>query len=152
MEACCPDNITDFSFPMLADVYYPIVEQGAFGNVEKQWILDKTISCSFNPAGTANKEDVKPNVAIVQDVILLGRVKNDLRVSSLNAKNSITNIILTNLRNSSGTHIYKETAGPRVSKSTIFEVATVEPFSGPFGDIEYYKIVLRRSENQAVDV
>lgn len=151
MEACCPD-ITDFTFPMIADIYYPIVEQGAFGNVEKQWVLDKAIPCNFNSAGTAWKEDVKPNVAIVQDSVLIGRVRTDLRVSSANAKNAITNVIVTNIRDKNGNHIYKETAGPRVNKSTIFEIATLDPFVGPFGDIEYYKVVIRRSENQAVDV
>ncbi len=37
----------DFTFPMLADVYHPVVEQGIYGNVEKTWILDRTIACSF---------------------------------------------------------------------------------------------------------
>lgn len=151
MEACCPE-ITDFTFPMIADIYYPIVEQGAFGNVEKQWVLDRTLPCNFNSAGTAWKEDIKPNVAVVQDVVLLGRVKTDLRISSINARNAMTNIILTNIRDKNGNHIYKETAGPRAGKSTIFEVATLDPFVGPFGDTEYYKVVIRRSENQAVDV
>ena len=45
-----------------------------------------------------------------------------------------------------------ETSGPRSGKSTIFEVATQEPYVGPFGGIEYYNLVIRRSENQAVDV
>jgi hypothetical protein len=116
---------------MLADVYYPIVDQGAFGNVEKQWILDRTIPCSFTSAGTAWKEDVKPNVAIVQDTVLLGRVKQDLRVSSANAKNAITNIVITNIRDKNGNPVYRETAGPRSGKSTIFEIATVDPFVGP---------------------
>ncbi|NBO79311.1 MAG: hypothetical protein EBV27_06760 [Actinobacteria bacterium] len=48
----------DFAFPMLADVYHPIVEQGAYGNVKKTWVLDRTIACSFNAAGTAFKEEV----------------------------------------------------------------------------------------------
>ena len=43
----------DFAFPMLADVYHPIVEQGVYGAEKKTWILDRTIACSFNSAGTA---------------------------------------------------------------------------------------------------
>ena len=42
----------DFIFPMLADIYYPIVDQGAYGNVKKSWVLDRTIACSFAPAGS----------------------------------------------------------------------------------------------------
>ena len=142
----------DFIFPMQADIYYPIVEQGAYGNVKKQWILDKTIAGSFASAGLAFKEEVTPNVNITQESLLLGRVKTDIRISSHDSKNSITNIIVTNIRDKNCNEIYVETSGVRSGKPTIFEVATVEPFVGPFGGVEYYKIVIRRSENQAVDL
>jgi hypothetical protein len=137
---------------MLADIYYPIVEQGAYGNVKKNWIHDKTIACNFNSAGTAWKEDVKPNANITQDSVMLGRAKSDIRFSSTEGQNSITNILVTNIKDKNLNELYLETAGPRAGKSTLFEVATVEPFVGPFGSVEYYKIVVRRSENQAVDL
>jgi hypothetical protein len=143
---------TDFIYPLLADVYYPIVEQGGYGNIKKQWILDKTIVCSFSSAGNANKEEVKPSVNITLDSTLLGRTKSDVRVSSVDANNAITNVIITNIRDASCKPIYVETSGPRSGKSTIFEVATQEPIVGPFGSVEYYKLVIRRSENQAADV
>jgi hypothetical protein len=137
---------------MLADIYYPIVSQGPYGNVEKTWVHDKTIACNFNSAGTAWKEDIKPNVNITQDSVMLGRVKSDIRFSSTENQNSITNIIITNIKDRNLNEIYVETSGPRAGKSTLFEVATVEPFMGPFGSTEYYKVVVRRSENQAVDL
>jgi hypothetical protein len=140
-------------FPMQADVYYPIVEQQAgYGNVKKQWILDTTIICNLNFAGSAFKEEVQPNRKITQDSLLIGRVKKDIRISSRNANNSITNVIITNIRDQNCNEIYLETAGPRAGKSTIFEVATQEPFVGPLGGTEYYKVILRRSENQAADI
>ena len=142
----------DFAFPMQADVYHPIVEQGPYGNVKKTWILDRTIACSFAPAGTAFKEELVANVNITQDKILLGRARTDIRVSSLDAANSLTNVIITNIRDKNCNEIYTETVGPRAGKSTIFEIATQDPFAGPFGNVEYYKLVIRRSENQAVDV
>ena len=43
---------TDFMYPMKADVYYPIVEQGAYGNVKKTWIFNKTVVCNFSKDGT----------------------------------------------------------------------------------------------------
>lgn len=143
---------TDFIYPLLADVYYPIVEQGAYGNVSKQWILDKTIACSFSSGGAANKEEVKPNVNITKDVVLIGRTRKDVRFSRQENRNAITNVILTNIRDSSGNPVYLETSGPRAGKSTIFEIASQDPTVGPFGSVEYYKLVIRRSENQAVDV
>jgi hypothetical protein len=139
-------------FPMLADIYYPIVDQGAYGNVKKNWIHDRTIACNFNSAGTAWKEDIKPNANITQDSVMLGRVKTDIRFSSEDAQNSITNIIITNIKDRNLNEVFVETSGPRAGKSTLFEVATVEPFMGPFGSVEYYKVVVRRSENQAADL
>lgn len=142
----------DYIFPMQADVYYPIVEQGPYGNVKKSWIHDRTIAANFNSAGSATKEEVVPNVNITQKSILIGRCKTDIRVSSLDSNNAMTNIILTNIRDKNCNEIYVETSGPRAGKSTIFEIATQEPFVGPFGGVEYYNLLIRRSENQAVDI
>ena len=143
---------TDFMFPMQADVFYPIVDQGAYGSVSKQWILDKIAVGNFTPAGGAMKEEVSPNVAITRDVILVCRIKSDIRISTRETNNAITNILVTNIRNSNEVELYVETAGPRLNRSTLFEVATQEPHIGPFGNIEYYNLVLRRSENQGVDL
>lgn len=143
---------TSFLYPMLADIYYPIVEQAAYGNIKKQWILDKTIAANFNSVGSASKQEITPNVNITQESLLLGRVQTDLRVSSLDSRNSTTNVIITNIRDTSGNSIYNETSGPRSGKPTIFEIATIEPYVGPFGGIEFYKLIVRRSENQAADV
>jgi hypothetical protein len=143
---------TDFIYPLKADIYYPIVEQQAYGNLKKTWVLDRTFACSFAQAGTADAEDVKPNVKINQESLLIGRSKTDLRISSHESKESITNIIITNIRTAHDSPIYLETAGPRSGKSTIFEIATQEPVVGPFGSIEYYKLIVRRSENQASDL
>jgi hypothetical protein len=145
-------NGTDFLFPLCADVYYPIVDQKAYGNIEKTWIIDKSVACNFSSAGSAGKEEVKPNVNITEGLVLVGRVKQDIRISRRDNVSAITNVIISNIKDKNGNHIYLETSGPRAGKSTIFEIATQEPFVGPFGGIEYYNIVLRRSENQAVNV
>jgi hypothetical protein len=143
---------TDFLFPMLADVYHPIVDQGAYGSVSKTWVLDRTIACNFASAAAGSKEEIIPNIDLTQSSLLIGRVRTDIRLSSQENPNAVTNVIITNIRDSSGMPIYVETAGVRKNKSTIFEIATQQPFSGPFGGIEYYKLILRRSENQAADI
>lgn len=147
----CGDS-TDFTFPMEADIFYPVVEQGSLGNIKKTWILDRAVACNFTPAGSAFKEEVKPNVDITQENILLGRTKQDLRFSSRDSSNAITNVIITNIRDKNCNQLYIETSGPRKGKSTIFEIATNQPYVGPFGNVEYYKTVIRRSDNQAADV
>lgn len=142
----------DFMFPMQVDVYYPTVEQGAYGNIKKNWMLDKTVACHFTTAGLKAKEEVVPNVNITQDTLLIGRVKSDIRLSQRDDSVALTNVILTNIQDRTCNVIYMETSGPRAGKPTIFEVASQEPLVGPFGNIEYYKLVLRRSENQGVDL
>jgi hypothetical protein len=139
----------DFMFPMKADIFYPTISQNAYGSVEKEWIHDRTIASNFASASADNVQEVKPNRVITESSLLLGRAKTDIRLSTRDSKNAITNIIVTNIRDKNDNEIYMETSGPRTGKSTIFEVATVEPFVGPFGSTEYYKIVIRRSENQA---
>jgi hypothetical protein len=148
----CGSN-TDFMFPIEADIYHPIVEQTlGYGSIKKTWVLDRTVGCSLSPAGSSTGEDVKPNVDLTQEMVLVGRLREDARFSSRESKNAITNVIVTNVRDKNCNPIYIETSGPRAGKSTIFEVASHHPFVGPFGNVEYYKIVLRRSENQAADL
>jgi len=143
---------TNFKFPMLADVYYPVVEQGSYGNISRRWILDKVVAGSFTPAGSEIKGELVINVDLTQDSMLICRVRSDLRISSLDFKNSLTNILLTNIRDDKGNIIYSETSGPRAGRPTLYEVATQQPFVNPFGKIEHYRVVLRRSENQAENV
>ena len=62
------------------------------------------------------------------------------------------NIIITNIRDTAGNILFNESAGVRSGKATLFEVATYNPIVGPFGTTEYYKLVVRRSENQGADI
>lgn len=145
-------NTPDFIFPMTAEVFYPMVEQNAYGGVSKTWVLDKSVIGNFSPAGSGTREEVVPNVNITQNTLLICRVKSDLRVSSSKNQTSVTNVIVTNIKDSLGNEIYLETAGPRAGKSTIFEIATQEAQIDPFGGgVQYYKLVLRRSDNQGAD-
>jgi hypothetical protein len=144
---------TDFMYPLLADVYYPIVETGAYGNSKKNWVLDRTIAISANPAGRKYKQDVQTNNAKLDiDNSIISSTKNDLTQSSIDSLYSITNIIITNIRDTSGNFIYNESSGPRSGKATLFEISTLNPIVGPFGKTEYYKLVLLRSDNQAIDL
>jgi hypothetical protein len=151
MIGCC-DEQGDFFFPMLADIYYPMIKQGSYGEIKKEWVFDRTVACHAAGVGGAGKEEIRPEVFIQYENKLIARSKTDLRVSSRNAKQAATNILIANIRSANGELLYKETAGPRAGKGTVYEVATVEPFVGPFNNIEYYKMVWRRTENQEVDV
>lgn len=147
MSVC---ETTDFIYPMLADIYYPIITQNEYGQPNKNWVFNKTIVLNADPVGGSGDVEVKPEVFLQYENKLICRTKNDIRISSNSDSNAITNILVTNIRNSSSEIIYKESAGPRAGKGTIYEVATMEPFVNPFGSVEYYKVLLRRTENQAV--
>jgi hypothetical protein len=135
---------------MMADIYYPVISQTDYGQATKKWILDRTIILNATPVGGAGQEDIKPEIFLQYENKLVSRVKEDPRISTSNGSNAITNILIANIRNAQDVLIYKETAGVRAGRGTIYELGTVEPFTGPFGSVEYYKMLLRRAENQTV--
>ena len=147
MDSC---EVTDFMYPMKADLYYATLKQSEYGQPKKTWIFDRSIVCNATPLGGASKEEIKPDVFLQNNGQLIARTKVDPRTSSQESNSAITNILVTNIRNANDDVIYRETAGPRSGRATIYEFATVEPFVGPFGDIQYYKILWRRAENQSV--
>jgi len=147
---CLDDN---FLYPMTAEVYYSSVEQGQYGNIKKQWSKYKDTACYFAAGGIKNKEEQQTQgVAILFDTILSGRVPNDIRFNDMNNGIALTNLLITNILDREGNPIYVETGGVRAGKSTLFEIATLSPYSGLFGKTEYYKIIIKRSDNQAVDL
>ena len=149
MVTCEP---TDFLYPLLADIFYPMVEQGPYGNVTKHWVLDRTVAVALNPGSRKYMQQVKPNANLTLDNSLVGRSRSNILSSSRESLNAVTNVIIANVRDASGTTIYNESTGIRAGKSTIFEVSTFMPIVGPFGSVEYYSLVLSRSDNQAADI
>jgi hypothetical protein len=135
---------------MKADIYYPIITQTEYGQASKEWIFDRVIVLNATPVGGLGKEEVAPAAFLQYENKLIGRVKKDPRISSNESNNAVTNILLANIRNADDELIYKETAGPRSGRGTIYELGTVEPMTGPFGTVEYFKMLLRRTENQTV--
>jgi hypothetical protein len=88
----------------------------------------------------------------MKDQLLVGRFKEDIRTSSLEEHFETTNVLVTNIVDKNCELVYKETGGVRSDKGTLYEIATIQPFLNPFGRIEYYKVILKRSENQGMNV
>lgn len=146
-------DTVDFTFPLLADVFYPIVDQTVgYGSVKKNWVLDRSVACAFGSPTAKAKQDIKPETNITIDNLIIGRTRSELTVSSRGDLHSLTNIIVTNIRDNQGNIIYNESSGPRAGKPTLYEIATMNPTVGPFGGTEFFKLVLRRSENQYADL
>lgn len=142
---------TDVFFPMLADLYYPIILQGNYGEIKKEWVYDRTIAVNVMPYSKKNSGEISPQVFLQYKDILVGRTRKDLRVTTREANEALTNILLTNIRSAAGQLIYEETAGPRNGKGTIYELAAYDPHFAPYGQVDYYSFTIRRSENQAVN-
>lgn len=140
----------DFLYPFFADVYYPTVTQTTSGKIKKEWTLDKTIVCNAASVGGAGTEEIKPEVFVQYEGKLIARSKSDIRIMADGTSQSATNILITNIQNCSGEVIYKETSGPRTGEGTVYELATIEPFIGPFGTIEYYKMLWRKTGSQVI--
>jgi hypothetical protein len=145
-------DTTDFMYPIVADIYYPIVSQSAYGDLNKKWVLDKSVACAFAPGSRKTTPQVNAAVELMQDNILLGRTRCDIRISSSSDKNAITNVLITNIRDKDGNFIYVETSGIRAGRPTLFEVASNQPIVGPFGNTDYFRVLIRRSENQGADL
>jgi hypothetical protein len=140
----------DFIYPMKADIYYPIITQNDYGQANKEWIFDRTIICNATTLDKPGVKEYKAEMFLQYKGKVIARSKTDIRTSSNNSNNAITNILITNIRSSSDIILYKETAGPRNGKGTIYEIETLDPFISPFGDIEYYTMLWRRTESQEV--
>ena len=146
---CCPE--TDFMFPHMADVYYPLISQGLYNEIKKEWIYDRTIVCNATSLGTIrDREEVAPdtNTYMQYDQKIKARSKQDLRIALDSTSQAVTNILVTNIRNADGMVIFQETAGVRAGKPTVYEIGMLEPFTGPFGNVEYYNMIWRRTESQ----
>lgn len=145
-------DTTDFMFPLLADIYYPIVSQTAYGDINRKWVLDRSIALQVGKQRTKGRSQIPTGVELMQDNILIGRARTDIRYGAAGDSHPMTDVLITNIRTSAGDPIYNETSGPRNGKTTLFEIKTNEPTVGPFGDVEFFSIVIKRSENQGVDV
>lgn len=143
-------DTTDFMYPMLADVYYAIITQNEYGKAVKDWVFDRTITCNAQPLTRRSQDEMPPAVFLQSEGKLVARSRSDIRTSSNQENNNITNILVTNVRLPGDNLVYRETAGPRNGRGTIFEIATLEPFVGGLQSIEYYHMLWRRSENQTV--
>lgn len=142
---------TDFIYPMLCDIYYPITAQNVYGQIKKDWVFNKTVATNATPVGSLQEDEVRPQFLLQFENLLLGRVRSDIRISDNGDENSITNVLVTNIRTAAGELIYRETSGERTGRGTIYEVASQEPIMGAFGRVEYYKVVFRRTENQGIE-
>lgn len=135
-------------FPLKADIYYASSQQNDFGDVEKVWVFDQTINVSLSMSTNYKDQNIQPaQMMFVQDM-LNGKCKVDPRIAVDGSMFSMTDVIVTNIRGTDGQVAYIETAGVRTGMPTLYELTGVLPHNGPFGTVDYYKVVISRSDAQ----
>lgn len=144
------NDFADFQYPYYADIYYPMLRQGNFNEVKKEWIFGTKVTCYVAPLRMNNKAELSIEQLMQLQHELSFRSRHDIRTFE-NIDYAMNNVLITNIRSSSGDLLYRETAGARSGKGSIYELATIEPVVGPFGVTDYFNMVIRRTENQAVD-
>lgn len=141
---------------MQCDVYYATEEQDQYGKIDKSWNIDSTPSCSFYTIGDKSNDDnfsFEDKRFYRLETMLYGRLQKDPRKSSDGSFHPLSHILITNIRgsNCNDETFFIETNGSYEGEPTIFEIKTCQPFVGPFGTVEYYKIQLERSDTQELN-
>lgn len=143
----CYDNL----FSMDMDIYYSTESQDTFGREVKEWTLNKTSRGYAEILGAVDKDGIKNSSFFEYEGKLIGRTKEDPRISVEGINYPITSILITDIRDAkTGTQFYTESSGDRSGESTIFEIMAVEPYVNPWNEIEYYKILFNRSDRQVL--
>lgn len=143
----------DLIFPMRCDVYYATEQQDKYGKVEKIWSIDNSLPCSFytlNDMSNNDNFDFDDKKFYRLETMLVGRTKNDLRKASDGSYHPVSHILITNIRAAccNDELFFYETNGGYEAVPTIYEVKSIQPYIGPYNNIEYYKIQLERSDTQ----
>lgn len=132
-------------YPLAADIYYATESQDEFGAIDKAWVFNQTVRVDMSMSTNYKDQQMQADMMVwVQDMIS-GRTPTDIRIDSSGGLHSLTDILVTNVRNDSDEVIYFETAGARTGEPTLFEVAGLLPHNGPWGRNDYYKLVIKRS-------
>jgi hypothetical protein len=143
----CGDSL----FSMNMDIYYSTESQDKFGKEVKSWMLDRTVLGYAEILGAVNRDGLKASQFFEYEGKLIGRAKEDPRVSMDGLNYPITSMVITNIVDAkTGTEFYTESYGERSGESTVFEIMAVEPYVNPWNQIEYYKILFNRSDKQVI--
>lgn len=136
---------------MNMDIYYSTEDQDRFGKEVKNWCLDRTVLGYAEILGAVDKDGLKAGQFFEYMDKLIGRTKEDPRVSLEGLNYPITSILITNIRDAkTSQHFYIEPSGEREGESTLYEIMAVEPYVNPWNQIEYYKILFNRSDRQVI--
>ena len=122
--------------------------QNEYGEAIKVWYMDRTQKKAYwNVMGSVNLQDLSADREFEYKKRLNGRFMGDTdpRVDSMGEYHPFTDMLITNVKDTAtGKQLHLNEDGSPV----IFEVMSVDPFINPWNEIEYYKLLLERADNQ----
>lgn len=132
-------------FTVTAEIYSQETSQDQnTGEINRRWVLNKTISCSISPIRESGGSATSDNKYFSKEYI------EELETKMLTFERLSKRWRVTKIVNERGESLYKEI--DRVSDpDTVFEVYASHPIINIFGDVQYYENHLRRVQVQNND-
>lgn len=141
-------GLDDILYPMTAELYYADTKQDELGSMKKSWVYDRTIKCSaisqMSDKTTLTGENVntKSMFELNSDAIL--RTNENVQKKKNGTFYPITEILITDIKDSNGDYVWEEVLGKRVQ----FEIKTFVPGYGENHAVQFYRAYLARSKKQ----
>ena len=146
---------TNMLFRMLCDVYYATEEQDKFGAMVKTWTKDREVSCELYMIDKISDRNNftfdDPEFYRINN-LLRGRAVEDIRKDALGIYHPLSHIVVTNVRTGKPVedNVFVMTNGDYIGKPIVYAVSTCNPYGGAFGTTEFYKVSLKRADDQGV--
>lgn len=139
-------NISDLMYPMTADVYYSTETQNDLGSIVSSWQKDRTIRCSAikERPSTVVSDAIEAQKFLDYAPKLDFRTDQNIGVSEDGTRYMPTEILITNIKDPSGTDVWTELSG----EPTEFELRNIEPMFDPLHNLFGFRVLLVRSEEQ----
>jgi len=141
----------EFGVPYYANVMQE-AGQNIYGEAEKVYRYDRNAEFAyFNVMGTVNLQDLTADREFEYKKRLNGRFKfpDDPRVDVYGNYHPISDLMITGIVDkNSGEQLHTNEDGTAI----MFDVMSVDPYIDPFGNIEYYKLLLERRDMSIINV
>ncbi len=126
--------------------------QNEYGEAIKVWYMDRTQKKAYwNVMGTVNLQDLSADREFEYKKRLNGRFKfpDDPRLDVYGNYHPISDLMITGIVDkNSGEQLHTNEDGTAI----MFDVMNVDPYIDPFGNIEYYKLLLERRDMSIINV
>jgi hypothetical protein len=148
------DSLQLILFPMKAKIYYAQTSQNDYGNVAKQWIFDRTVSCSIvtSMSDASFSGELKTKGSdFIYDSHVYFRTPEDIRKSSSGKYFPITSISVSEIVDPSGEKVWINGQNLKLSSgpvSTKYEVKTIVPTFDYDHNLRHWRIFLSKSQVQ----